>query len=53
MKEVTETTEAMTQFNDGSMVVVFVLAIIMAGLFAFMFMIDRKIARVEKNIGND
>lgn len=48
-----ETVEHMSQFNDGSMVVVFVLGIIMLGLFAFMFMIERKLARVEKNIEND
>jgi hypothetical protein len=37
-------------FDDGSMVVVFVLAIITVGLFAFMFGIERKLSKVEKQI---
>jgi CcmD family protein len=37
-------------FNDGSMIVVYVLGIIMLGLFAYMFMIDRKLSKVEKEV---
>ncbi len=49
----TAATAAHPAFDDGSMVVVMVLAIVMIGVFAFMFMTERKLSRVEKELKND
>ena len=50
MEQIVETAPTTSVFNDGSMIVVYVLAIIMAGLFAYMFMVDRKLSKVEREI---
>lgn len=37
-------------FNDGSMVVVAIIAIIMTGVFTYMFITDRKLSKLEKEL---
>ena len=42
--------DALSLKNDGSSVVITVLAIIFIGLFVYMMMTDRKLSRLEKEV---
>lgn len=52
MDPANQVVETSAAFNDGSMVVVYVLTVVMAAIFAFMIMTDRKISRVEKEMND-